>query len=95
MPDNAFIDRADIKEYVPLPSPEAIYWMFKTCFEELMTKRVMRKMDIPPWRRAMALPGRVMAADGRVTLDKREELGLGMYELALRCHVSGGCHLSK
>jgi SpoVK/Ycf46/Vps4 family AAA+-type ATPase len=51
--DNAFIDRADIKEYVPLPSPEAIYWIFKTCFEELMKRKVIRDMTLPTWKRCL------------------------------------------
>ena len=33
--DSAFIDRADIKQYVGLPSPEAIYWILSSCLREL------------------------------------------------------------
>ncbi|RUS14475.1 P-loop containing nucleoside triphosphate hydrolase protein [Endogone sp. FLAS-F59071] len=34
--DLAFIDRADIKQYIGLPSPEAIYAILATCLKELM-----------------------------------------------------------
>lgn len=34
--DTAFIDRADIKQYVGLPPPQAIYWILESCMKELM-----------------------------------------------------------
>lgn len=49
MSDPAFIDRADMKEYVPLPPPEAIYWMLRSCFTELMDKKIMRRLTLYDW----------------------------------------------
>lgn len=34
--DLAFVDRADIKQYIGLPSSLAIYQIYYTCLEELM-----------------------------------------------------------
>ncbi|ORY34246.1 P-loop containing nucleoside triphosphate hydrolase protein [Naematelia encephala] len=48
--DSAFIDRADIKEYVGFPPAEAIYWILTSCLEELMTKSLIRKCRLMPWR---------------------------------------------
>lgn len=52
--DSAFIDRADIKQYVGLPSPEAIYWILSSCLRELGncglasgTSRLLRYDELP------------------------------------------------
>lgn len=34
--DLAFVDRADIKQYINLPSPVAIYEIYRTCINELV-----------------------------------------------------------
>lgn len=34
-PDPAFLDRADLKQYVGLPPAQAIYWMMSSCLQEL------------------------------------------------------------
>ncbi|GAA6013615.1 hypothetical protein JCM10207_004791 [Rhodosporidiobolus poonsookiae] len=34
--DNAFIDRADIKQYIGLPPAAAVYWILQTCLSEIM-----------------------------------------------------------
>ena len=34
--DLAFVDRADIKQYIGLPTPPAIYKIFLSCITELM-----------------------------------------------------------
>ncbi|KPV73534.1 uncharacterized protein RHOBADRAFT_38097 [Rhodotorula graminis WP1] len=41
--DNAFIDRADIKQYIGLPPAAAVYWILKSCLNE-----IMRAGLIPP-----------------------------------------------
>lgn len=98
--DTAFIDRADIKEYVPLPPPEAIYWMLRTCFLELMAKGAMKKLEVQAWIGAKKayekdLSSRSSRVNGHTSngtkLSKEERssiLGLGLARLAYRCHVS-------
>ncbi|XP_076063149.1 pachytene checkpoint 2 protein isoform X2 [Oratosquilla oratoria] len=39
--DLAFVDRADIKQHIGLPSPVAIYYIYHSCIKELMKKGVI------------------------------------------------------
>jgi len=39
--DLAFVDRADIKQYIGPPSAAAIYSIFRSCIEELMKVRTV------------------------------------------------------
>lgn len=41
MVDSAFVDRADIVQYVDLPPREAIYEILGTCLRELVTKGIV------------------------------------------------------
>jgi len=45
--DSAFIDRADIVQYVDLPPREAIYEILRTCLMELMKKGIVGPLEIP------------------------------------------------
>ena len=42
--DLAFVDRADIKQYIGHPSTRAIYMILKSCIEELMRVELIEKM---------------------------------------------------
>ncbi|KAF2879742.1 hypothetical protein ILUMI_26429 [Ignelater luminosus] len=47
--DLAFIDRADIKQYIGLPGPEAIYQIYYSCIQELMRVQIIRPaVMLPP-----------------------------------------------
>lgn len=39
--DSAFVDRADIVQYIDLPPPEAIYVILRSCLVELISKGVV------------------------------------------------------
>lgn len=39
--DTAFVDRADIVQYIDLPPPEAIYVILRSCLLELIAKGVV------------------------------------------------------
>ena len=39
--DSAFVDRADVVQYIDLPPPEAIYVILRSCLLELITKGVV------------------------------------------------------
>ncbi|TCD71325.1 hypothetical protein EIP91_011096 [Steccherinum ochraceum] len=45
--DTAFVDRADIIQYVDLPPREAIYEILRTCLVELVAKGVVSNVDVP------------------------------------------------
>ena len=42
--DSAFVDRADIIQYVDLPPREAIYEILRTCLCEMIEKRVVKHL---------------------------------------------------
>lgn len=42
--DNAFLDRADIVQYIGLPPPDALYTILSGCMSELMEKGIMNKL---------------------------------------------------
>ncbi|KAI0786348.1 P-loop containing nucleoside triphosphate hydrolase protein [Abortiporus biennis] len=50
--DTAFVDRADIVQYVDLPSREAIYEILRTCLTELVSKGIVADVDVPSLTRA-------------------------------------------
>lgn len=45
--DSAFVDRADIVQYVDLPPREAVYEILRTCLAELIKKRIVANVDVP------------------------------------------------
>ncbi|KAK9899767.1 AAA-domain-containing protein [Cystobasidium minutum MCA 4210] len=48
--DPAFIDRADIKQYIGLPPVQAVYWILLGCLRELMRSGVMCESDLLDWK---------------------------------------------
>jgi len=82
-----------------LPPPEAIYWMLRSCFIELMDKEAMRSLEIPKWRNANnayklqhkngLINGNHVNGDTKKTKTERStDLGIGLARLAHRCYVS-------
>lgn len=53
--DEAFLDRADIKQYIGLPSPEAIYWILKTCLLELIQAQILTRRKILDYKEALMI----------------------------------------
>ncbi|KAI0723349.1 P-loop containing nucleoside triphosphate hydrolase protein [Earliella scabrosa] len=45
--DSAFVDRADIVQYVDLPPREAIYEILRGCLAELVKKSIVAEIDVP------------------------------------------------
>ncbi|VDC06927.1 unnamed protein product [Peniophora sp. CBMAI 1063] len=45
--DSAFVDRADIVQYIDLPPREAIYEILRTCLVELVQKGVISDVEVP------------------------------------------------
>ncbi|KAI1792890.1 P-loop containing nucleoside triphosphate hydrolase protein [Ganoderma leucocontextum] len=45
--DSAFVDRADIVQYVDLPPREAIYEILRGCLVELVKKGIVAQVDVP------------------------------------------------
>ncbi|GAA6029000.1 hypothetical protein JCM8097_001545 [Rhodosporidiobolus ruineniae] len=47
--DNAFIDRADIKQYIGLPPTAAVYWILQSCLNELMRAGLIPPITLQPY----------------------------------------------
>ena len=47
--DLAFVDRADIKQYIGPPSEQGIYNIYLSCLEELMKVRLNMRWFGPAW----------------------------------------------
>ncbi|KAF7797507.1 hypothetical protein EIP86_008707 [Pleurotus ostreatoroseus] len=45
--DTAFVDRADIVQYVDLPPRIAIYEILRTCLSELVSKGIIAEVEVP------------------------------------------------
>ncbi|KAK4686829.1 pachytene checkpoint protein 2, partial [Tremellales sp. Uapishka_1] len=83
--DTAFVDRADIVQYIGLPPPQAVYWILASCFEELMAKHLVKPVKILSWKVM-----RVEQNQRAVGETERSRLVSGrLGELALACQVLG------
>ncbi|OAV89200.1 hypothetical protein PTTG_08986 [Puccinia triticina 1-1 BBBD Race 1] len=51
--DDAFLDRADIKQYIGLPSPEAVYWILRTCLKELVQTKILTARKFLDYKEAV------------------------------------------
>lgn len=77
--DSAFVDRADIKEYVGYPPPQAVYWIITGCLKELMAKGMIRECKLHEWQSlGMTL------TDG----DRSMRISRRIKALADKCYVS-------
>lgn len=63
--DSAFVDRADIKQYIGLPPPEAIYWILKGCLNELMRAELVDRVELAEWKDATTAESAALAALAR------------------------------
>ncbi|KAF8631248.1 hypothetical protein AX15_002575 [Amanita polypyramis BW_CC] len=50
--DSAFVDRADIVQYVDLPPREAIYEILRTCLCEMIDKGIIVSVTVPTFKQA-------------------------------------------
>ncbi|TDL29268.1 AAA-domain-containing protein [Rickenella mellea] len=50
--DSAFVDRADIVQYIDVPPREAIYEIFRSCLMELVIKGIVSPVDVPTTEQA-------------------------------------------
>lgn len=83
--DSAFVDRADIKQYIGLPPPRAIHWVLRGCLTELMRAGIVRQQPLLDWATVEAV------RDKPSTSRRKEEIrrsSLRLVNLAERCKVS-------
>ncbi|CEH14241.1 thyroid receptor-interacting protein 13 [Ceraceosorus bombacis] len=91
--DNAFIDRADIKAFVGLPPPQAVYWILQSCLTELMRVGMIDQLELVDWRTAASL--RSEAALGRTEQSPNKLSSLKLWELSCMCEGTSGRTLRR
>ncbi|KAF7331799.1 AAA domain-containing protein [Mycena kentingensis (nom. inval.)] len=93
--DSAFVDRADIVQYVDLPSREAVYEILRTCLVEMVTRGIVANITVPTLKQAQmyelsATPehalGTLSLADPR---EKSKNVALRLLKLAGQCRTQG------
>ncbi|GAA5821263.1 hypothetical protein JCM10212_004223 [Sporobolomyces blumeae] len=48
--DNAFVDRADIKQYIGLPPTAAVYWILQTCLNEIIRAGLIPHVNLADYK---------------------------------------------
>ncbi|KAK4050742.1 hypothetical protein OIO90_004964 [Microbotryomycetes sp. JL221] len=88
--DGAFIDRADIKKYIGLPPPQAIYTILESCLREIMKAGLVRPCKLYNWNGAKSL------FDSNNRGDSIEsKCSFKLFELAHTCHGMSGRTLRR
>ncbi|KAF6762769.1 P-loop containing nucleoside triphosphate hydrolase protein [Ephemerocybe angulata] len=91
--DCAFIDRADIVQYIDLPGREAIYDILRTCLCEVMLKGVIPTLPIPATKQVQMYElSHKSDVIYHVSPDSRERsknVGLRLLNLAEKCTAQG------
>lgn len=90
--DCAFIDRADIVQYIDLPGREAIYDILRSCLTEVMAKGIIPTVPIPHTKQVQMyevshqheLDGQAPATDIR---QRSKNLGVRLLALADKCRA--------
>ncbi|PWN53112.1 P-loop containing nucleoside triphosphate hydrolase protein [Violaceomyces palustris] len=89
--DTAFIDRADIKQYIGLPPPEAVYWILKTCLGELTRVGLVAPTTILDCKAAKLLHAGIGVNEG----DESKTASSSLWKLANMCSGISGRTLRK
>ncbi|KZT12967.1 P-loop containing nucleoside triphosphate hydrolase protein [Laetiporus sulphureus 93-53] len=92
--DSAFVDRADIIQYVDLPPREAIYEILRTCLVELTRKHIVSNIDVPSLAQAQLYERTHLSQSSGAfqTSDPRERsrnVALRLLALSERCRIQG------
>ncbi|KDN45078.1 AAA-domain-containing protein [Tilletiaria anomala UBC 951] len=91
--DSAFVDRADIKQYIGLPPPQAIYWILRSCLDELMRVGLAERIPLLDWSRACMAKQNLETAGS--VLESSRKASIKMWELAEACEGLSGRTLRK
>ncbi|KAF5370071.1 hypothetical protein D9758_001247 [Tetrapyrgos nigripes] len=89
--DTAFVDRADIIQYIDLPSRDAIYEILRTCLCEIIKKGIVAQTIVPTLQNALIYE-RTLRAESTDPLpatdeprDKQRKLAFRLLNLAAKC----------
>ncbi|KAF7352977.1 Pachytene checkpoint protein 2 [Mycena venus] len=93
----AFVDRADIVQYVDLPSREAIYEILRTCLCEIIARGIVSPISVPTLKQAQMYelsalhsPDHLVATSSQVdSREKSKNVALRLLALAAQCRTQG------
>ncbi|KAG7097203.1 hypothetical protein E1B28_004574 [Marasmius oreades] len=92
--DGAFVDRADIVQYIDLPPREAVYEILRSCLVEMASKGILIGVAVPPLQKALMYERTAPTGQRTVgimtTSDPHERsklVGLRLLGLATQCRV--------
>ncbi|SPO30044.1 related to PCH2 - putative ATPase [Ustilago trichophora] len=91
--DTAFIDRADIKQYVGLPPPKAIYWILESCLCELIRVGLIAPLELPNYDQAIEIHHQIHAGQQQVT--QASMAGYKLLNIAHNCKGLSGRSLRR
>jgi len=91
--DSAFVDRADIVQYIDLPPKEAIYQILHSCLLELIKRKLVQPIEVPDLTFAKYL----LQDEIPDTPDRKTQLAFKLMKLAQKCteHQLSGRALRK
>jgi len=90
--DTAFVDRADIVQYIDLPSFDAVYEILRTCLCEIILKGIIASVSVPTLKEAQMQ--RFVSQAGHSTHSdvhyrRSTNIGLRLLALADKCRAQG------
>ncbi|KAJ3847774.1 P-loop containing nucleoside triphosphate hydrolase protein [Lentinula lateritia] len=89
--DSAFVDRADIVQYVDLPPREAVYEILRTSLCEIINRGIVSSANVPSLQEALIYErtapahSSTMISNGSDAHEKSKLLGLRLLTLATQC----------
>ncbi|KAF9476461.1 AAA-domain-containing protein [Pholiota conissans] len=91
--DTAFVDRADIIQYVDLPSREAIYEILRSCLCEIIAKGIVDSINVPSLKQVQLLEvvakPNTSRTDNTDPQERTKNVGLRLLGLATECRAQG------
>ncbi|PAV20714.1 P-loop containing nucleoside triphosphate hydrolase [Pyrrhoderma noxium] len=107
--DSAFVDRADIAEYIDYPPAGAIYGILRSSLVELMEKNIVEKLVVPTMESAILAhrirsgntvseeqdPVKTMYQLSLGSTTDSQELGSRLYAIAEKCRGTSGRSLRR
>ncbi|KAJ7179324.1 P-loop containing nucleoside triphosphate hydrolase protein [Mycena filopes] len=87
--DSAFVDRADIVQYVDLPSREAIYEILRTCLCEIIARGIVSTISVPTLKQAQMYELSALTSSLADSREKSKNVALRLLALAAQCRTQG------
>ncbi|KIK65474.1 hypothetical protein GYMLUDRAFT_38946 [Collybiopsis luxurians FD-317 M1] len=91
--DSAFVDRADIVQYIDLPPRDAVYEILRTCLSEIMNRGIVASVIVPSlqqvlmYERTAPAQSSAVIPNGSDAHEKSRVLGLRLLALATACRA--------